>query len=120
MALRSLAKDHKELVASEGLRPLIATLSKDREDLETLGYALETLLNLFMRDEKNVRGPIELSCVELWAGGVVGDVSGGGRGRGGESGRREGGSDEFLEMNGALIFDMWGCSRRARRILHCG
>lgn len=120
MALRSLAKDHKELVASEGLRPLIATLAKDREDPETLGYALETLLNLFMRDEMNVRRPIELSWVELGRGGVVGYVSGGGRGRGGWSVRWGEELDDFLEMNGALIFDMWGCSRRARRILRYG
>jgi hypothetical protein len=55
LGLRSFARDYKELVASEGLRELIATLSRDREDLDTAKAVLETLLTLFVRDEANVR-----------------------------------------------------------------
>lgn len=55
LGLRSFARDYQELVASEGLRGLIATLSKDREDLDTVKAVLETLLTLFVKDEANVR-----------------------------------------------------------------
>jgi hypothetical protein len=55
LGLRSFARDYQELVASEGLRGLIASLGKDREDTETVKAVLETLLMLFVRDEANVR-----------------------------------------------------------------
>lgn len=54
MGLRSLARDHKEIVASEGLRGLIGTLSRDREDLDTVKVVLETLLQLFVGDDVDV------------------------------------------------------------------
>ena len=57
MGLRSFARDYQELVASEGLRELIATLAKDRGDLDTVKAVLETLLTLFVRDEANVGIP---------------------------------------------------------------
>lgn len=50
----------------------------------------------------------------------MGYVSRAGRGRGGGSVRGEGELNDFLKTNGALIFDMWGCSRRVQRILRCG
>jgi hypothetical protein len=55
LGLRSFARDYQELVASEGLRELIATLKKDREDLDTAKAVLETLLMLFEKQEANVR-----------------------------------------------------------------
>jgi hypothetical protein len=51
LGLRSFSRDYQELVASEGLRELIATLARDREDLDTVKAVLETLLNLFAKDE---------------------------------------------------------------------
>jgi len=49
LGLRSFARDYKELVASEGLRGLIAALARDREDPETVVAVLETLWGLFER-----------------------------------------------------------------------
>jgi len=63
MGLRSFARDYQELVASEGLRELIATLAKDREDLDTVKAVLETLLTLFVRDEAN---PESSEDIALW------------------------------------------------------
>ncbi|KAI5804550.1 p115 like vesicle tethering protein [Geopyxis carbonaria] len=63
MGLRSFARDYKELVASEGLRGLIATLDKDREDLDTVKAVLETLLTLFVKDESN---PESSEDIALW------------------------------------------------------
>lgn len=50
LGLRSFARDYKELVASEGLRGLIAALARDREDPETVVAVLETLWGLFERN----------------------------------------------------------------------
>ncbi|KAF8536439.1 p115 like vesicle tethering protein [Trichophaea hybrida] len=63
LGLRSFARDYQELVASEGLRELIATLSRDREDLDTAKAVLETLLTLFVRDEAN---PESSEDIALW------------------------------------------------------
>jgi hypothetical protein len=45
--LRSLAKEYPASVASEALRGLIGSLSKDSEDVDTIKITLETLLMLF-------------------------------------------------------------------------
>jgi hypothetical protein len=45
--LRSLAKEYPASVASEALRGLIGSLSKDGEDVDTIKITLETLLMLF-------------------------------------------------------------------------
>jgi hypothetical protein len=63
MSLRSFARDYQELVASEGLRGLIATLSKDRQDLDTIKTVLETLLMLFVKDPANPEGSEDIA---LW------------------------------------------------------
>lgn len=52
--LRSFARDYQELVASEGLRGLIRTLDRDREDRDSVKAVLETLLTLFVKDVANV------------------------------------------------------------------
>jgi len=57
LGLRSFAREFQELVASEGLRGLIACLARDREDGDTVRAVLETLLMLFVPDESNVRCP---------------------------------------------------------------
>lgn len=54
LGLRSVARDYQELVASEGLRGLIATLNRDRDDVDSVKAVLETLLTLFVRDDANV------------------------------------------------------------------
>ncbi|KAL7270968.1 Vesicle-mediated ER to Golgi transport protein [Rhizina undulata] len=63
MGLRSFARDYKEMVASEGLRGLIGTLSKDREDVDTIKVVMETLLLLFVKDESN---PESSEDIALW------------------------------------------------------
>ena len=75
LGLRSFARDYKELVASEGLRELIATMARDREDLETVKALLETLLTLFVRDEANV---CPHPCAFAIRGGGEGGREGGG------------------------------------------
>ena len=80
LGLRSFARDYQELVASEGLRGLIAALDKDREDLDTVKAVLETLLTLFVRDESNVG----LLRYYYYGGG------------GGEEGRGRGNADGFI------------------------
>lgn len=61
LALRSFAREYKELVASDGLRGLIGTLARDSEDVETAKVVLETLLLLFKRDDANVGKPVMLA-----------------------------------------------------------
>ncbi|KAA8898919.1 p115 like vesicle tethering protein [Sphaerosporella brunnea] len=63
LGLRSFARDYQELVASEGLRGLIASLDKDREDTDTVKAVLETLLTLFVRDDAN---PESSEDIALW------------------------------------------------------
>lgn len=48
--LRSLAKDYPASVASEALRGLIGSLTKDNEDVDTIKITLETLLMLFSNE----------------------------------------------------------------------
>ena len=47
LGLRSFAKDYPASVASDALRGLITSLSKDGEDVDTVKVVLETLLMLF-------------------------------------------------------------------------
>lgn len=61
--LRSFARDYKEQVASNGLRGLITTLSKDSQDEETVKFILETLLLLFDRKEGHVSNQ---SVIVFW------------------------------------------------------
>ena len=55
LGLRSFAKEYPASVASEALRGLISSLSKDFEDVDTVKIVLETLLMLFNPDSNNVR-----------------------------------------------------------------
>jgi hypothetical protein len=55
LGLRSFAKEYPASVASGALRGLIAALSQDGEDVDTLKVVLETLLMLFHPDEQSVR-----------------------------------------------------------------
>lgn len=57
LGLRSFAKAFPASVASGSLRHLIASLTNDAEDVDTLKVVLETLLMLFHPDENSVRGP---------------------------------------------------------------
>ena len=52
--LRSFAKLYPASVASGGLRSLIGCLHNDREDVDTIKVALETLLMLFTPEETSV------------------------------------------------------------------
>jgi hypothetical protein len=54
LGLRSFAKEYPASVASGALRGLIAALTKDGEDVDTLKVVLETLLMLFHPDEQSV------------------------------------------------------------------
>jgi hypothetical protein len=82
LGLRSFARDYQELVASEGLRELIATLAKDRGDLDTVKAVLETLLTLFVRDEANVGIPHSSKFLrrgtdgDYFVGGIAGELGG--------------------------------------------
>jgi hypothetical protein len=55
LGLRSFAKEYPASVASGALRGLIAALTQDGEDVDTLKVVLETLLMLFHPDEQSVR-----------------------------------------------------------------
>lgn len=55
LGLRSFAKEYPASVASGALRGLIAALSKDAEDVDTIKVVLETLLMLFNPNEQSVR-----------------------------------------------------------------
>ena len=54
LGLRSFAKEYPASVASEALRGLISSLSKDVEDVDTTKIVLETLLMLFNPDSNSV------------------------------------------------------------------
>jgi hypothetical protein len=64
LGLRSFAKDYPASVASGALRGLIACLTKDAEDVDTIKSVLETLLMLFNPNEQSV-GTLGASCAEL-------------------------------------------------------
>jgi hypothetical protein len=53
-ALRSFAKDYPASVASGSLRALIACLSRDVDDIDTVKPVLETLLGLFNPSKQSV------------------------------------------------------------------
>jgi hypothetical protein len=55
LGLRSFAKEYPASVASGALRGLIAALTQDGEDVDTLKVVLETLIMLFHPDEQSVR-----------------------------------------------------------------
>ncbi|EDU40953.1 Intracellular protein transport protein [Pyrenophora tritici-repentis] len=63
LGLRSFAKEYPASVASGALRGLIASLTKDGEDVDTLKVVLETLLMLFHPDEQSPEASEE---IELW------------------------------------------------------
>ncbi|KAI5853506.1 p115 like vesicle tethering protein [Tricharina praecox] len=63
LGLRSFAREFQELVASEGLRGLIACLARDREDGDTVRAVLETLLMLFVPDALNLESSGDIA---LW------------------------------------------------------
>lgn len=54
LGLRSFAKEYPASVASGALRNLIASLRHDGEDVDTIKVVLETLLMLFVPDERSV------------------------------------------------------------------
>ena len=54
LGLRSFAKLYPASVASGALRPLISSLKKDGDDVDTIKVALEALLMLFCPDESSV------------------------------------------------------------------
>lgn len=54
LGLRSFAKDYPSSVASGALRDLIAALTKDADDVDTIKVVLETLLALFHPNEQSV------------------------------------------------------------------
>jgi len=56
LGLRSFAKEYPASVASGALRGLIASLTKDAEDVDTIKVVLETLIMLFNPNERSVRG----------------------------------------------------------------
>ncbi|KAL5114051.1 Vesicle-mediated ER to Golgi transport protein [Pleosporales sp. CAS-2024a] len=63
LGLRSFAKEYPASVASGALRGLIAALTQDGEDIDTLKVVLETLLMLFHPDEHSPEASDEIS---LW------------------------------------------------------
>jgi hypothetical protein len=63
LGLRSFAKDYPASVASDSLRGLIQTLSKDGEDIDTVKLVLETLLMLF---NPNATSPEASEEIALW------------------------------------------------------
>ncbi|KAH7036343.1 p115 like vesicle tethering protein [Macrophomina phaseolina] len=63
LGLRSFAKEYPASVASGSLRGLIAALTKDAEDLDTMKVVLETLLMLFNPDENSPEASEDIS---LW------------------------------------------------------
>jgi hypothetical protein len=63
LGLRSFAKDYPASVASDALRGLIASLSKDGEDVDTVKVVLETLLMLFNPNESSPEASEEIA---LW------------------------------------------------------
>ena len=67
LGLRSFAKEYPASVASGALRGLIACLTKDAEDVDTIKVVLETLLMLFNPNEHSVRAtwPLEPPIASL-------------------------------------------------------
>ncbi|RAR09804.1 intracellular protein transport protein (UsoA) [Stemphylium lycopersici] len=63
LGLRSFAKEYPASVASDALRGLIASLTKDGDDVDTLKVVLETLLMLFHPDENSPEASEEIA---LW------------------------------------------------------
>lgn len=63
LGLRSFAKEYPASVASGALRDLIASLTKDAEDVDTLKVVLETLLMLFHPDKNSPEASDEIA---LW------------------------------------------------------
>ncbi|KAH7093160.1 hypothetical protein FB567DRAFT_168596 [Paraphoma chrysanthemicola] len=63
LGLRSFAKEYPASVASGALRGLIAALTKDADDVDTLKVVLETLLLLFHPDENSPEASAEIA---LW------------------------------------------------------
>ncbi|PVI04086.1 intracellular protein transport protein-like protein [Periconia macrospinosa] len=63
LGLRSFAKQYPASVASGALRGLIACLTKDAEDVDTIKVVLETLLALFNPDEHSPEASDEIA---LW------------------------------------------------------
>jgi intracellular protein transport protein USO1 len=63
LGLRSFAKEYPASVASDSLRGLIGSLSKDGEDVDTVKIVLETLLMLFNPNENSPEASEEIA---LW------------------------------------------------------
>ena len=63
LGLRSFAKEYPASVASDALRGLIGSLSKDGEDVDTVKIVLETLLMLFNPNENSPEASEEIA---LW------------------------------------------------------
>ncbi|RDL37240.1 ARM repeat-containing protein [Venustampulla echinocandica] len=63
LGLRSFAKEYPASVASDALRGLIASLTKDGEDVDTVKVVLETLLMLFSPNENSPEASEEIA---LW------------------------------------------------------
>ncbi|KAF2260560.1 hypothetical protein CC78DRAFT_523140 [Lojkania enalia] len=63
LGLRSFAKEYPASVASGALRGLIASLTKDAEDVDTIKVVLETLLMLFNPNEHSPEASDEIA---LW------------------------------------------------------
>lgn len=63
LGLRAFAKEYPASVASGALRGLIASLSKDTEDVDTIKVVLETLLMLF---NPNATSPEASEDIALW------------------------------------------------------
>lgn len=63
LGLRSFAKEYPASVASDALRGLISSLTKDGEDVDTVKVVLETLLMLFSPNENSPEASEEIA---LW------------------------------------------------------
>ncbi|EEB06589.2 hypothetical protein SJAG_01633 [Schizosaccharomyces japonicus yFS275] len=61
LGLKSFSKSFKELVAAQGLRGIIQSLQRDKEDVEILRASLETCLVLMSNDDED-----QLSDTALW------------------------------------------------------
>jgi hypothetical protein len=61
LGLRSFAKEYPASVASGALRGLIASLTKDADDVDTLKVVLETLLALFHPNDNSPEASDEIA-----------------------------------------------------------
>lgn len=61
LGLRSFAKEYPASVASGALRGLIASLTKDADDVDTLKVVLETLLALFHPNDNSPEASEEIA-----------------------------------------------------------